>query len=48
MQDLSSAHYDPKSRSMREDPQPNRPDTEKSFKGDNFVRKNGDFAVRLS
>ena len=46
MQDLSSAHYDPKSRSMREDPQPSRPDTEKSFKGDNFVRKGGDFAVR--
>ena len=33
-------------RSMREDPQPHRPDTEKSFRGDNFVRKNGDFAVR--
>ena len=45
-QDLSSAHYDPKSRSMREDPQPNRPDQEKSFKGDNFIRQNGDFAVR--
>ena len=43
--DLGSAHYDPKSRSMREDPQPHRPDTEKSFRGDNFVRKNGDFAV---
>ena len=45
VQDLASAHYDPKSRSMREDPQPNRPDQEKSFKGDNFVRQNGDFAV---
>ena len=33
-------------RSMREDPQPHRPDTEKSFRGDNFVRNNGDFAVR--
>ncbi|KAK9809714.1 hypothetical protein WJX73_009141 [Symbiochloris irregularis] len=41
--DTSSAHYDPKSRSMREDPQPNRPDTEKSFRGDNFVRQNGDY-----
>lgn len=46
--DPESAHYDPKSRSMREDPQPNRPDTEKSFRGDNFVRKNGDYNVRVT
>lgn len=46
--DANSAHYDPKSRSMREDPQPNRPDTEKSFRGDNFVRQNGDYSVSSS
>lgn len=39
--DPSSAHYDPKSRSMREDP---RPELEKkAFAGDNFVRKSGDY-----
>ena len=45
--DTASAHYDPKSRSMREDPQPSRPDTEKSFRGDNHVRQNGDYSVSL-
>ena len=35
--DLESAHYDPKSRSMRDDPNTN-PD----FKGDNFVRFSGE------
>lgn len=43
--DLDSAHYDPKTRSMREDPLPNKPDNEKTFKGDNFVRKGGDVAA---
>jgi pre-mRNA-processing factor SLU7 len=41
--DINSAHYDPKSRSMREDPNPQKPDSEKSFTGDNFVRKSGDY-----
>jgi pre-mRNA-processing factor SLU7 len=42
--DPGSAHYDPKSRSMREDPNPGRPAEEKGgFAGDNFVRKNGDY-----
>lgn len=41
--DLNSAHYDPKSRSMREDPNPEKPLSEKQFAGDNFVRKNGDY-----
>jgi pre-mRNA-processing factor SLU7 len=40
--DLSSAHYDPKTRSMREDPTPNIPQSEKTFAGDNFVRYSGD------
>ncbi len=43
--DVNSAHYDPKSRSMREDPQPDKPINEKTFVGDNFVRKGGDFAA---
>mmetsp|Transcript_2999 Transcript_2999/g.5896 ORF Transcript_2999/g.5896 Transcript_2999/m.5896 type:complete len:553 (+) Transcript_2999:206-1864(+) len=40
--DLSSAHYDPKTRSMREDPTPNIPVEEKFYAGDNFVRYSGD------
>eukprot|EP01025_Chloroclados_australasicus_P057074 TRINITY_DN7104_c0_g2_i12.p1 TRINITY_DN7104_c0_g2~~TRINITY_DN7104_c0_g2_i12.p1 ORF type:complete len:350 (-),score=52.86 TRINITY_DN7104_c0_g2_i12:1255-2304(-) len=41
--DLNSAYYDPKSRSMREDPNPHKPANEKSFAGDNFVRYGGDY-----
>ncbi|KAF8067118.1 SLU7 [Scenedesmus sp. PABB004] len=41
--DTNSAHYDPKSRSMREDPNPNRPASEKTFFGDNFVRTSGEY-----
>lgn len=41
--DVNSAHYDPKTRSMREDPQPNKPASEKTFFGDNFVRTSGDY-----
>jgi pre-mRNA-processing factor SLU7 len=40
--DVNSAHYDPKSRSMREDPNPNKADTEKTFRGDNFIRTSGE------
>eukprot|EP00976_Prorocentrum_cordatum_P111184 1195325-Prorocentrum_minimum.AAC.4 len=40
--DPSSAHYDPKTRSMREDPTPHIPASEKFFAGDNFVRHSGD------
>jgi pre-mRNA-processing factor SLU7 len=40
--DANSAYYDPKSRSMREDPNPNKPDTEKTFRGDNFIRTSGE------
>ena len=39
--DPNSAHYDPKSRSMREDPLPNK--AKKAFAGDNFTRQNGDY-----
>lgn len=41
--DPNSAHYDPKSRSMREDPNPHKPMSEKTFAGDNFIRQSGDF-----
>ena len=41
--DPNSAHYDPKSRSMREDPQPYKDPSQKFFSGDNFVRQTGDF-----
>jgi pre-mRNA-processing factor SLU7 len=41
--DVNSAHYDPKTRSMREDPQPNKAPHEKTFFGDNFVRTSGDY-----
>lgn len=43
--DLNSAHYDPKTRSMREDPQPHKDPKDKNFHGDNFVRNSGDVAV---
>lgn len=41
--DVNSAFYDPKSRSMRDDPLQHLKDEEKgSFRGDNFVRHAGD------
>mmetsp|Transcript_85092 Transcript_85092/g.150477 ORF Transcript_85092/g.150477 Transcript_85092/m.150477 type:complete len:672 (-) Transcript_85092:26-2041(-) len=42
--DVNSAYYDPKSRSMREDPLKHLKDEERgtAFKGDNFVRQAGD------
>lgn len=41
--DASSAHYDPKSRSMRADPQPDKAPHEKTFAGDNATRESGDY-----
>ncbi|GFH13758.1 Slu7 domain-containing protein [Haematococcus lacustris] len=41
--DVNSAHYDPKTRSMREDPTPDKPLDKKTYAGDNFVRKSGDY-----
>ena len=38
--DVNSAHYDPKTRAMREDPLPNKPDA--AYHGDNFQRSSGD------
>jgi len=40
--DVESAHYDPKTRSMREDPTPNAAPGERSFRGDNAYRRTGD------
>eukprot|EP00899_Mesostigma_viride_P024396 jgi/Mesvir1/5140/Mv15286-RA.1 len=39
--DVNSAHYDPKTRSMREDPTPDVDPNEKFFAGDNFERHKG-------
>jgi len=40
--DINSAYYDPKSRSMRENPTPNAKPDEQIYAGDNFVRFSGD------
>lgn len=40
--DLSSAHYDPKTRSMRQNPHPDKRPDEVLYAGDNFVRSSGD------
>lgn len=41
---LRAAYYDPKSRSMREDPNPEKDPSQKTFYGDNFVRQSGEVA----
>lgn len=43
--DPSSAYYDPKSRSMREDPNPDRPAEDKMFVGENFIRGGGEYSA---
>lgn len=43
--DTNSAYYDPKTRSMREDPTPWLDASQKTFAGDNFVRGTGDAAA---
>ena len=45
--DPNSAYYDPKSRSMRDNPNPEMPPEESTFAGDNFARVSGD-AVQLA
>mmetsp|Transcript_32548 Transcript_32548/g.79003 ORF Transcript_32548/g.79003 Transcript_32548/m.79003 type:complete len:641 (-) Transcript_32548:26-1948(-) len=45
--DANSAYYDPKSRSMRQNPNPEIPSEEAPFAGDNFARISGD-AVNLA
>jgi pre-mRNA-processing factor SLU7 len=41
--DVNSAYYDPKTRSMRENPTPNVDPSQSVYQGDNFVRQSGDF-----
>ena len=45
--DVNSAYYDPKSRSMRDNPNPDMAPEEAQFAGDNFTRISGD-AVQLA
>lgn len=45
--DSNSAYYDPKSRSMRDNPNPEIPAEDAQFAGDNFARISGD-AVQLA
>ena len=45
--DLNGAFYDPKTRSMRANPNPNLDPEQAAFAGDNFVRHTGD-AVKLA
>lgn len=40
--DPNSAYYDPKTRSMRDNPNPQKDPTELEFSGENFVRYSGD------
>jgi len=40
--DINSAYYDPKSRSMRENPTPHLKPEDSLYSGDNFVRASGD------
>lgn len=40
---IKSAHYDPKTRSMRANPHPDKNPEELTYAGDNFVRESGDF-----
>jgi len=39
---VNSAYYDPKTRSMRENPYPNKDPSEVLYAGDNFIRQSGD------
>merc|ERR1712176_1702545 len=39
--DIDSAYYDPKSRSMREDPRPEKPFQNKNYMGDNKFKSSG-------
>jgi len=41
--DPNSARYDPKSRTLKDNPNPDLPEEEQTFKGDNFVKLSGDY-----
>jgi pre-mRNA-processing factor SLU7 len=40
--DTNSAYFDPKSRSLRDNPNPHLPDEKQTFKGLNAIRNTGD------
>ena len=40
--DPNSAHYEPKSRTMKDNPNPDLPESQMTFKGDNAVKLSGD------
>lgn len=40
--DPNSAHYEPKSRTMKDNPNPDLPENQLTFKGDNAVKLSGD------
>ncbi|XP_037931948.1 pre-mRNA-splicing factor Slu7 [Teleopsis dalmanni] len=46
--DPNSAYYDPKTRSMRDNPNPSKPAEESEFAGENFVRFTGDTTKHTS
>ncbi|XP_068157234.1 LOW QUALITY PROTEIN: pre-mRNA-splicing factor Slu7 [Drosophila tropicalis] len=46
--DPNSAYYDPKTRSMRDNPNPNVPSEEAEFAGENFVRFSGDTTAQAT
>ncbi|XP_017129161.1 pre-mRNA-splicing factor Slu7 [Drosophila elegans] len=46
--DPNSAYYDPKTRSMRDNPNPALPDEEAEFAGENFVRFSGDTTAQAT
>jgi pre-mRNA-processing factor SLU7 len=41
--DPNSAPYDPKSRSMKSNPNPTLPESDQDYKGDNFIKISGDY-----
>ena len=46
--DPNSAHYDPKSRSMRANPRPQDQEGDSTFAGENFIRHTGDVSELAS
>ena len=40
--DPNSAHYEPKSRTMKDNPNPDLPESETTFKGDTALKLSGD------
>ena len=45
--DPNSAPYDPKSRSMKQNPNPDIAEQDQAFKGDNYVKMTGDYMALI-